>query len=727
MKIKLPNIHVKYINFVLITIIIIFISAVLYFNKNKSFTEAMTSSVEQTGAEISYPNDSTILYTYKNTGVISFANDTRVQILLVGGGGGGGWGGGGGGGGVIEKTDAIIKQGTYNISVGIGSIGTNWRSTDVKKGGDSSFGTLFIAKGGGGGGSERSIGGGGTNEQTSGGSGAGSGALGGGGYTGPGKGIPGQGYDGELGQDGRGGGGGGAGGPGTNGNGGIGYKSNITGTDVYYGGGGGAGAWDNKYNTGIGGNGGGGSGGGSNRLPNNGNPGTYYGGGGGGSGWVPGTGNKGGDGYKGIVILKLLKPYILPPPPLPENYTTDFNIYTIVDHKPVILQPQNRLSCISNDCKTDNKCMMIKMGKNMAISFQTTLNKPNSSNNWQQVLGITTDPCGTDKRIFGVFLGGDSKSGLYLDTSINNGTTPTDYSAKNIKNLATFQSTMGKNMRVDILCNFNQQKHEIYVNGNLVEKKSIIEGAFFSTGNAYVFTSFNEFLNADGNLHDVVVLTSESRTFKIEDLTNATTHIDTSLRNTSNEKSMQPEGFTGSYAPLDDGSYSMKDIRSMESEILQQLNGFNQGYANYIKFLYNQRHNQTGDTATKFILTDNSGNAISDAEFSKSTQIYAKINESDTYKNLVKDLQVFNEALKYNAPVDLSYNGTAPSIESMEKTRNELANIRTNLDRQLTELNETEGTLYMQNYNDGRGQTFKVILLTTLATSLVYYTFMHAS
>jgi len=409
-----------------------------------------------------------------------------------------------------------------------------------------------------------------------------------------------------------------------------------------------------------------------------------------------------------------------PPAPQPPNYTANYNVYTVVDNNPVMLQSQNRLSCVSDDCKTNSGCLAINLGKNMAISFQVTLNKANSTNNWQQIFGITIDPCGTDKRVFGAWLGGPSMSGIYLDTSVITDTNSTEYSTStNIQALTNFLATVGQNMRVDVLCNFNQQKHEIYVNGSLVETQNFAQGPYFGSGSAYIFSSFTEFQSVDGNIHDLVLLTSDYRTFRIEDLTGATTFVDTDLRGL--------ESFQNIYSPQANGSYSSEDLRGMQTELLQEINNFNQGYSNYMKYMFNQRHNQTGDTTPKMPLYDLSGNPIADSDFAQSDfmNMYANLSESQTYNNLMNDLAVFNQAIKYNA-VDMSYNMTSSDINTMLTAENDLVNFRSDLDEKLAELNETENSMFMKNRRNIHAQTFKTLLLTTLATSLVYYVFIHA-
>ena len=237
---------------------------------------------------------------------LSIEENTLCDILVVGGGGGGGKtdSGGGGAGGLIYITNAIFKSGTYVIKVGKGGLGGASGSLVGivgEKGQNSSFtgnNINYEAYGGGGGGYGHpadvepsnlgpygSSGGLGTSDQT--------------------REIfnvntPGQGYLGGLGRLTNGsGGGGGSGGPGVDGinggHGGIGTQLNIAGTNLYYAGGGGGGH-------GAGGSTGGLGGGGSAFESGAGSNATFYGGGGGGGGggWA-----NGGNGFAGVVIIKL--------------------------------------------------------------------------------------------------------------------------------------------------------------------------------------------------------------------------------------------------------------------------------------------------------------------------------------------------------------------------------------------------------------------------------------
>ena len=263
-----------------------------------------------------------VVHTFRSSGVFEILPDsgvTEVEVLVVAGGGGGGTslGSGGGGGGVLHSQSLTVQAQAYSVTVGLG--GVNATITGLASyGGDSSFGSLLVAKGGAGGFGQSWAFNNKAYTLTAGGSGAGGcrhknqGSLG----------TAGQGYGGGAGSSNPrygAGGGGGAGGPGGGtttthgGDGGVGKAFDISGTMTYYAGGGGGGisygATVDDYNGGAGGIGGGGDAARSmyaDGVP--GAPNTGGGGGGGASASAPGstvTGAYfGGNGGSGVVIVR---------------------------------------------------------------------------------------------------------------------------------------------------------------------------------------------------------------------------------------------------------------------------------------------------------------------------------------------------------------------------------------------------------------------------------------
>ena len=246
----------------------------------------------------------------KPSGVTSF------DVLVVAGGGSGGrhGGSGGGAGGLIYAENYTIPDGTYSITIGSG--GTGATGTSNTAGGDSSIGSLLVAKGGG-----KGVNTGNTvsGSPFTGGSGAGggNGSTSGFAATQPSQsgdsgtyGFGNSGGDGLSSGDFQGGGGGGAGAAGSNapsstrgGDGGSGKTLSISGSSVTYaGGGGGASHVDSGGSSSSGGSGGGGAG--NSSHGSNGGDATGYGSGGGGGGK---DGTRGGNGSAGIVIIRYIE------------------------------------------------------------------------------------------------------------------------------------------------------------------------------------------------------------------------------------------------------------------------------------------------------------------------------------------------------------------------------------------------------------------------------------
>ena len=101
-----------------------------------------------------------IVYRFDSNGTITLDQDYTVRVLVIGGGGSGGIssnsptinrGGGGGAGGMFADSTYTLPAGTYQITVGSGGTVPSVAGSG-SNGGQSSIGSLIIARGGGGGG-----------------------------------------------------------------------------------------------------------------------------------------------------------------------------------------------------------------------------------------------------------------------------------------------------------------------------------------------------------------------------------------------------------------------------------------------------------------------------------------------------------------------------------------------------------------------------------------------
>jgi hypothetical protein len=340
------------------------------------------------------------------TGVIS------VDYLIVAGGGGGGSdnAGGGGGGGVLTETNyPLTPNSSVNISVGAGGApsGNNNANSQTNGGNSSAFGLTAFGGGQGGNGQP------GAGSATSGGSGGGGHgerfATAGTPSINGAAGTLGQGNNGGNGRpstttngQGEGGGGGGAGAVGADavsakaGNGGVGFQSNITGTEFFYGSGGGGGTHRSLTETartksGAGGSSSGGGVGGEHLVEegqighNNGGDGENgFGGGGGGSATSSFSGGAGGS---GIVIVR----YITPP-----TITETNGIVMLVDPRSESV-PIPYLTVISG--APSRICFDLKSSDNDLLTLKTFSNANTDSDKFRMAVTFGDVTVGTDAKI----------------------------------------------------------------------------------------------------------------------------------------------------------------------------------------------------------------------------------------------------------------------------------------------------------------------------------------
>ena len=212
--------------------------------------------------------------------------------------------------------------------------------------------------------------------------------------------------------------------------------------------------------------------------------------------------------------------------------TTDFDIYMILSKNPVVVQPNQLLSCTA---KNAARCIDNNLGANMAVAFTVNLKGTNQSINRLQILGITTDSTGIEKCVFGAWVCPNSSS-LYLRRADMAGT-PGVFSECNVA------LDVGLDCQIFILFNGSSDSYDVYKNGTLVDSFSVESPPMYTTGKSYVFTSFNNYQTINGSLSNVVFLTSEHRTFTTGDLESAIVYMNTSNIFSQYEKSVV-EGYS---------------------------------------------------------------------------------------------------------------------------------------------------------------------------------------
>jgi hypothetical protein len=153
---------------------------------------------------------------------------------------------------------------------------------------------------------------------------------------------------------------------------------------------------------------------------------------------------------------------------------------------------------------------------------------------------------------------------------------------------------------------------------------------------------------------------------------------------------------------------SPKDIFQMEQDVMAKLNTFNQTYATYLRCTTNPSNskNQYIDKSTC------PANGITDAEV---TTAYNNVQTS--IATLKGAMALMDNTGVTPKQYDMNYNNMLSSYKTLTDTRKQV-------DQNLAELyNTTDGTasFYNKMY---MGTIYSKILLTVLATSIVYFGIM---
>jgi hypothetical protein len=168
-------------------------------------------------------------------------------------------------------------------------------------------------------------------------------------------------------------------------------------------------------------------------------------------------------------------------------------------------------------------------------------------------------------------------------------------------------------------------------------------------------------------------------------------------------------------------TYTAADLRNMEAILLKKLDKFNTEYSNYMKYLYNMRHNVAGDTSPQFKHPNNS--PITTSDFSD-LNVNQPVGLSAIYIDLSNTLQEFINMLNYmnNHPKPPA----AKSANELQSYDAMIVKMRKDLDRKLFELNEIENSFAKDSRQHVDANVLINVMWTAFATSLVYYIVVHS-
>lgn len=413
---------------------------------------------------------------------------------------------------------------------------------------------------------------------------------------------------------------------------------------------------------------------------------------------------------------------------------------------------------------------------NIAISFDINI-RSICNYGWQQVIGVTPDKNGADKRVLGIWFEPNSTTLHIRTATTSNGINITDSNSDIGGNKINLNNYIGKFVNICVIGNLNDNSYThtftVYVDG-ILKITTTIPRCWYPivTKQVYIMTQYK---NSDGNpsyysfngrLGNVVFLSSNSSlTYnKVKEYipsfyTDSFTNISNTYKEGMTEKiigiGVAPNisdyepikdsenkpvcPVTTLYENQDNTNYSLLDenknfkineksipicsfeeLLKIEEIILKKINEFNADYSNYMIYKYNKNHTGGGDSQPQL-------NYVNPTDDSSSLHRYDNIldvTKLTTYKDLSNSLKTYDNILNANAQY---YSSNTPPLDYKANTRlhNTIKQTRNDLDNKLFELNNNQNTIHRESTLLMDSSIYVTILWTTLATSLVYYMFVH--
>jgi len=413
---------------------------------------------------------------------------------------------------------------------------------------------------------------------------------------------------------------------------------------------------------------------------------------------------------------------------------------------------------------------------NIAISFDINI-RSICNYGWQQVIGVTPDKNGSDKRVLGIWFEPNSTTLHIRTATTSNGINITDSNSDIGGNKINLNNYIGKFVNICVIGNLNDNSYThtftVYIDG-ILKITTTIPRCWYPivTKQVYIMTQYKQndgitpsYYSFNGKLGNVVFLSSNSP-LTYNRVKEYVPSFYTDSDSFTNINNTYKEGMTekiigigvapniSDYEPIKDSQdkpvcpvttlynnqdntnfklldenknyqingkkipiCSFDEILKIEEIILKKINKFNTDYSDYMIYKYNQNHKGDCQPQLAFV------NPTDDLSSLNRYDEIPNVKELPTYKDLSKSLQTYDNILDANK----QYYPTIQTTSTTNNTtlHNEIKTRRNDLDNKLFELNNNQNTIHRESKLLMDSSIYVTILWTTLATSLVYYMFVH--
>lgn len=178
---------------------------------------------------------------------------------------------------------------------------------------------------------------------------------------------------------------------------------------------------------------------------------------------------------------------------------------------------------------------------------------------------------------------------------------------------------------------------------------------------------------------------------------------------------------SGNYSPNGSAPYSYT-IFDLEKKLFNSLNNFNNKYSQFLR-CSNSITDSERDANINNILKDNNVNCNAASRLLTSDDIRIAYNEINN------NITIYNtafEKLKTIFPINQlnSETNNIRDIDGLVNKYQDVIKLRNSLDLKMMEINKTKDSKFMYSKGQNDSTVYTNILLTVLATSLIYYIFV---